>query len=155
MTAMRLTSPAFENGKPIPLKYGKKFGNISPPLDIHDVPDGTISLVLLMTDPDIPEAGKRKYGIEEWDHWCVYDIPPSNVHIHEGKNPEGVMGITTEKNNQYNGPAPPDREHRYYFHVYALRGKVGLNEGASIEEVKKKMSGQILGHALLMGTFKP
>ncbi len=104
MTAMRLTSPAFENGKPIPLKYGKNFGNISPALNIHDVPEGTGSLVLLMIDPDIPE----------------------------GKNPEGLIRITTEKNNQYNGPAPPDREHRYYFNVYALRGKVGLKEGATI-----------------------
>ncbi|MEK6970261.1 MAG: YbhB/YbcL family Raf kinase inhibitor-like protein [archaeon] len=152
---MRLTSPAFSNGQAIPRKYGRNFGNISPPLDIHEVPEGTVSLALLVTDPDIPEAGKKRYGIEEWDHWMVYDIPPATLHILEGITPEGKVGLTTRKNARYEGPAPPDREHRYFFDVYALDILLGLGEGATRHEVKQKMSGHILGHAQLMGTFKP
>lgn len=152
---MRLTSPAFTDGQPLPLKYGRNYQNISPPLDIQDVPAGTASLVLLLTDPDIPDRAKKRYGIEEWDHWIVYDIPPHTTHIQEGKNPEGKIGITTEKNARYEGPAPPDQEHRYFFDVYALKTKLELKPGSTKEIVKQKMSGQILGHARLMGTFKP
>jgi Raf kinase inhibitor-like YbhB/YbcL family protein len=152
---MRLTSPSFSDGHPIPPKYGRNVGNISPPLDIQDVPAGTASLVLLMTDPDIPEAAKIKFNIQEWDHWIVLDISPNTLHIPEGKNPEGVFGVNTRGNNHYDGPAPPDREHRYVFDLYALKSKLGLETGCTKERIKQKMNGQILGHASLMGTFKP
>jgi Raf kinase inhibitor-like YbhB/YbcL family protein len=152
---MRLTSPAFEEGRPIPRKYGRNGENVSPPLDIHDVPVGTQSLVLIMVDPDIPQVAKEKLHIQEWDHWCVYDIPPTTHHIPEGKNPAGIIGINTNGEIAYGGPRPPDKEHRYFFHAYALSGKIGLEKGATIAMVKEKMNGQILGHAQLMGTFKP
>lgn len=54
-----LTSTAFRSGESIPSKYtcdGERATN--PPLEIHGIPNGTQSLVLLMEDPDVPEEVK-------------------------------------------------------------------------------------------------
>lgn len=152
---MRLTSPAFLEGMPIPKKYGRDFQNISPPLEIEDVPSETVSLVLIVTDPDIPEAGKKKFNIVEWDHWTVFNIPPTARHILEGKNPDGIVGKNTNGENAYGGPRPPDREHRYFFTIYALDTTLDLKTGATKNEVLEAMRTHILGQTTLVGTFKP
>ncbi|MGZ0145750.1 YbhB/YbcL family Raf kinase inhibitor-like protein [Kribbella sp. WER1] len=53
-----LTSPAFEHGTPIPPAHrGHVFGaNISPPLAWTEPPAGTLELVLIVQDPDVPHS---------------------------------------------------------------------------------------------------
>jgi hypothetical protein len=63
---MKISSPAFGNGEKIPSKYTCDGQNISPPLEISQVPAGARSLVLIMEDPDVPK-NLRKDGM--WDHW--------------------------------------------------------------------------------------
>ena len=53
--AFEVTSPAFEDGGELPQDYAcKKHGgkDLSWEIDIRDVPAGTVSLVLIMDDPD-------------------------------------------------------------------------------------------------------
>ena len=50
-----LKSPAFADGGTIPEKYAEK-NIVSPPLSWEDVPAGTKSFALAVTDPDVPEA---------------------------------------------------------------------------------------------------
>lgn len=148
---MRLSSPAFGHGDKIPPQHTCDGANISPPLKIEDVPDGTKSLVLIMDDPDVPKS-IRADGM--WDHWVVFDIPPEVREIPEGKEPPGVPGVGTGGNTSYFGPCPPDREHRYFFKLYALDTKLGLPARSTKAQVEKAMEGHVLAKAELMGRYE-
>lgn len=148
---MYLSSPAFVHGEMIPKKYGRDFDNVNPPLMIDDVPEGTVSLVLIMEDPDVPEAA----GVPVWDHWVVFNIPPETREISEAWMPVGVRGKGTRGELEYGGPRPPDREHRYFFLLYALDMKLELPEGSSKAEVLGTIQGHVLEKAELMGRFFP
>lgn len=148
---MKLTSPVFKHEGKIPLKYTCDGENINPPLTITDVPSGTKSMVLIMDDPDVPKY-LRKDGM--WDHWIVFNIPPGLRDVKEGKEPEGVHGIGTGGNLKYSGPCPPDREHRYFFKLYALDTELNLPEKATKQHVEKAMEGHILAQTQLMGQYE-
>lgn len=143
---MQLTSSAFEAGGRIPGKYTCDGEDKSPPLTISGVPGGTKSLVLVMDDPDAP-AGT-------WDHWVVFNIPPSVTDIPEGQEPAGVHGKGTSGNLEYHGPCPPDREHRYFFKLYALDTQLDLREGASKQDVEQAMAGHVIEQAEFMGRYE-
>ena len=64
---MKLTSQAFAEGQPIPVKYTCQGQNISPPLAWTNVPAGTKSLALICEDPDAPRG--------TWTHWVIYNLP--------------------------------------------------------------------------------
>ena len=103
---MRLISSTFEHNGSIPSKYTCDGENINPPLIIGDVPSTTKSLVLLMIDPDISESAKKMHNIEVWDHWIVFNIPPTIKEIKENEKPKGLVGKNTRGNVSYGGPCP-------------------------------------------------
>lgn len=146
-----LQSPAFEDGKEIPKKYGYKNGNASPPLKIRDVPEGTKSLVLIMDDPDAMGAvGKL------WVHWIVWNIDPNTADIAESTVPSGaVLGMTDFGQIGYGGPAPPDKRHTYIFKLYALNSRLSLPSGATKKQVEEAMQNHIIAQTSLCGTFVP
>lgn len=148
---MKLSSSAFQNGGTIPQKYGRDFENVNPPLHIEGVPEGVVSLFFTMDDPDVPEAA----GVPVWDHWVVFNIPSRVTDISEHWIVEGVRGKGTRGELEYGGPRPPDREHRYFFTIYALDMLLDLPEGATKDECLKAMSGHVLEKAELMGRFAP
>ncbi len=151
---MKLTSPAFAHHGKIPTKYTCDGENISPPLKIENAPVNTKSLVLLMDDPDIPDFVKQKYTIQVWEHWIIFNIPPGTTEIPEGKNPAGIMGKNTGGKNAYGGPCPPDREHRYFFTLYALDAMLNLPEGVSKKQVEEAMQRHVLAKAELVGRYE-
>src|SRR5690606_1149036 len=128
----------FENKGKIPSIYTCDGKNINPELHIQDVPQGTVSLALLMDDPDVPAFVRPDCM---YDHWVVYNIPPETTVIQENCAPSGVLGKTTAGTKSYVGPCPPDREHRYFFKLYALDKSLDLKEGASKKEVEDAMQG--------------
>jgi len=148
---MRLTSTAFQHNGKIPSKYTCDGLNISPPLEIYDIPKEAKTLALIMEDPDVPKK-IRPDGM--WDHWIVWNIDPKIISIGNGKEPEGVEGKTTYGRLGYGGPCPPDREHRYFFKVYALNIKLKLPEGSSKQELLKAMQGHIIDNAELIGRYE-
>ena len=148
---MKFTSPTFEDRGTIPQKYGRDFENINPPLCFEDIPDNTASLVLIMEDPDVPEAA----GVPVWDHWVVFNIPPHTKEICEAWSPTGVCGVGTRGELQYAGPRPPDREHRYFFKLYALSAPMALQEGVSKQQVLEALGDHVVATAELMGRFAP
>ena len=83
MVNLELTSSAFRNGEEIPTRYGYKNENISPPLTINGVPEGTKSLALIMDDPDAMGAVGKV-----WVHWVVFNHSPSVTVIPEGLHTE-------------------------------------------------------------------
>ncbi|MDE3046296.1 MAG: YbhB/YbcL family Raf kinase inhibitor-like protein [Verrucomicrobiota bacterium] len=148
---MHLTSSAFPAEGKIPSLYTCEGKNINPPLEFHDVPAAAKALVLLMDDPDVPRD-RRPDGM--WDHWVVFNIPPATRSIAEHTPPPGIQGANTDGKNSYYGPCPPDREHRYFFKLYALDTLLHLAPGATKKQVEHAMQGHILAQAELMGRYE-
>lgn len=148
---MKLTSPAFEDGGYIPDKYTCDGKNLNPPLNISEVPPDAKSLVLIMDDPDVPKH-LREDGM--WDHWIVFNMSPDLREIQEGQEPAGVPGAGTSGDAYYFGPCPPDREHRYFFKLYALDTKLDLPKETDKITVEKEMQGHVIEKAHLMGRYE-
>lgn len=148
---MKISSPTFTNEGKIPSPYTCDGDNVNPPLEFADVPNGTASLALIMEDPDVPKS-IRPDGM--WDHWVVWNIPPSTAGIDEGTLPPGVVGLSTRGVNEYGGPCPPDREHRYFFYLYALDTMLDLPEASTKADLLGAMEGHIIERAELMGRYE-
>lgn len=148
---MKLSSLAFNEGEPIPQKYGRDFANVNPPLEISDVPEGAKSFVLILEDPDVPEAA----GVPVWIHWVVFNISTDVRSIPEEWIPVGVRSRGTRGELEYGGPRPPDGEHRYFFKLYALDTLIDLPEGSIKQMVLDASNGHVLATAELMGRYAP
>lgn len=150
-TSMEITSTAFTDGGLIPQKYTCNGDNVNPPLTFSGVPSQSVSLVLLMDDPDVP-TDLRPDG--NFDHWVAFNIPPKKAGIAEGTNPgQSIIGKNSRGENAYTGPCPPDREHRYFFKLYALDIKLDLDRNATKQDVLNAMEGHIDDQAVLMGRY--
>lgn len=148
---MKITSSAFNNSGQIPRKYTCDGGDTNPSLYFEKVPKETQSLVLIVEDPDVSKD-IRPDGI--WIHWVVFNINPEATHVGEGDMPEGIPGRNTGGSGIYEGPCPPEGEHRYYFKLYALDSTLDLSPGSSADQVKKAMVGHIITETELMGKYK-
>ncbi len=148
---MQLTSSAFEHEGSIPSKYTCDGENVNPPLAVEGVPEGAKSLALIVEDPDVPR-NLREDGM--WDHWIVFNMDPATRRIDEAREPEGRHGKGTGGGNSYQGPCPPDREHRYFFKLYALDTELDLPDGTDKATVEQAMEGHILDQVVLMGRYE-
>lgn len=143
---MKLTSSAFENNQDIPTQYTCDGDNVNPPLTVLEVPPNSVSLALIIDDPDAP-AGT-------WIHWVVINIDPKTRVINENSVPQGATeGVTSFGQPGYGGLCPPSGTHRYFFKLYALDSTLNLSSNAEKSDVEKAMSGHILAKAELMGTY--
>jgi len=148
---MILTSPAFKNGGVIPQKYGYKNKNLSIPLKISKIPEGTKSLALIMDDPDAMGAVGKV-----WVHWVLWNISPNTKEFLENSIPENsIEGKTDFDEIGYGGPAPPDKEHTYIFKLYALDTILNLKQGSTKLNVEESMKEHILIDTKLEGKFAP
>lgn len=148
---MKINSPIFKHGEKIPSKYTCDGKGVNPPLEFSGIPKDAKTLVLIVDDPDVPSFVRKD---RMYDHWVVYDIPPDILEILENTTPPGTVGVNTDAKLKYQGPCPPDREHRYFFKLYALDIALGLPPGATKKEVEKGMEGHILAQAELIGHYE-
>jgi Raf kinase inhibitor-like YbhB/YbcL family protein len=151
---LRLSSPAFGDGTPIPAKYTCEGEDISPPLNWSGGPDGTKSLVLIVDDPDAPDPKAPKMV---WVHWVVYDLPASTSGLAEGVKvlaKEAKMGLNDWKRPAYGGPCPPVGRHRYFHKLYALDVMLPDLAQATKAKVEGAMKGHVLAEAQLVGTYQ-
>jgi len=143
---MKLTSPAFEQNQPIPVKHTCDGANHHPPLNFSQVPEEAQSLALVVEDPDAPT--------KVFTHWLIYDIPPSIQHIPEHEVPlSGTVGVNDFGTRGYRGPCPPSGTHHYVFKLFALDTGLALPEGTRKEDVLAKMKGHVIATAELVGTY--
>jgi Raf kinase inhibitor-like YbhB/YbcL family protein len=148
-----LTSQVFQNGGYIPTQYtcspGGTYGcGVSPSLSWGLPPAGTISLALILDDPD---AG-------DFTHWVYYNIPASMRSLPEGvekiERPAsgGIQGTNDFGTIGYGGPCPPSGTHTYRFILYALDSQ--LNPGSPTRQgVLNAMQGHVLAEAQLDGEY--
>ncbi|MBI3508128.1 MAG: YbhB/YbcL family Raf kinase inhibitor-like protein [Chlamydiia bacterium] len=148
---MKLISSAFSEGGIIPSIYTCQGKNISPPLEFFDVPPSSKSLALILDDPDVPASVRSD---RMYDHWVVYDMPADTRHLKEGTMAPGIQGKNTSGKMGYIGPCPPDREHRYFFKLYALNKKLDLSPGASKKELEAAMQGHMIAECHLMARYE-
>ena len=144
---LKVTSPAFENNKTIPSKYGCDGSNVNPAVKIENVPPGTKSLALVFDDKDAPRG--------TYVHWILWNIDPSVREVHENSVPEGaIQGTNDFKKNTYGGPCPPTRPHKYALIVYALDVRLNLEPKTGKADLEKAMEGHIIGQGQIMGVYK-
>ena len=153
-----LQSTSFKDGDPIPDKYTCKKDNVSPELNWKNPPAKTQSFALVVEDPDAPT--------QTWVHWVIFNIPlkqsatmANTFELVEGfprdeKTREGILqGQNDFKKIGYDGPCPPNGQHRYYFKLYALDSMLNLPAGAMKSELLKAMAKHILGWTQIMGLY--
>jgi len=150
---LQVTSPAFIEGKEIPVEYTCQGKDISPALKWSGVPTVAKSLVLIADDPDAPMG--------TWVHWVVFDLPPTTTELTQDTPksqhlPGGAKhGLNDFKKLGYGGPCPPPgKPHRYFFKLYALDKLLDLKPGATKDDVVKAMEGHVLAEGQLMGTYQ-
>ena len=150
MPVFTLTSTAFEPRTDIPARYTCDGADVSPPLAWSGAPDGTVSLVLMVHDPDA----------RGFTHWLAYDIPggqrgslpeavaPDAPSPRQGRNDFGKAG--------YGGPCPPagTGTHHYVFGLWAVDRSLGLAEGLKPPAVEAAMDGHILATTELVGLYR-
>jgi Raf kinase inhibitor-like YbhB/YbcL family protein len=142
-----LTSGAFAQGQPIPRRHTCEGEDVSPPLAWSGVPEGTVSLALVVDDPDAP-SGTFTHCLAWGIDLAAGGLRESEVAPVEGRNDFGSAG--------WRGPCPPPGHgpHRYFFKLHALDGELDIPAGAGKAEVERAIEGRALAVAELMGTYE-
>src|SRR5215467_9834839 len=142
-----LKSTTFQDGKMMPKKVSNSKANaptnpncvgenVSPELSWSNVPEGTKSFVLLMSDPE----GRAPSGVS---HWVAYGIPASVTGFAEGETSKQtdkyVGGKSTMGLPHYFGPCtPPGPKHHYTFVLIATDLEpAALQPGLTREDLPK------------------
>jgi Raf kinase inhibitor-like YbhB/YbcL family protein len=154
LPSLRVTSPAFGDGEPIPERHTCDGEGISPPLWIDDLPAEAVSLAVICEDRDGPEG--------DVVHWVLWGVPAGSPQVVEGVPREAepglglLQGTAADGEPGYFPPCPPeeDGEHRYDFQVWALDSAVSPGAGATAAQLRAAMDGHVVARGTLRGTFR-
>jgi Raf kinase inhibitor-like YbhB/YbcL family protein len=149
--ALQLIIAAFPEGGTIPALHACDGADLSPALEWSGAPAETKSFALITDDPDAPG------GV--WNHWLLYNIPPSVHAIAQGFQPGSLGGSARNDFGKlgYNGPCPPKGHgpHRYYFRLLALDvAKLDLKKGAQRQDLDRAIQGHVLTETQYMGRYE-
>lgn len=130
--------------------------DVSPSLYWRRLPEGTISLSLIVEDPDAPDPTAPT---STWVHWILYNIPAIITGLEENVAAENLpkwtlQGLNDWHRTTYSGPCPPIGLHRYFFKLYALDTMLPDLEKPTKKTLEKAMEGHILGYAELIGKYE-
>jgi Raf kinase inhibitor-like YbhB/YbcL family protein len=145
---LQVTSTAFPANGSIPSQYTCDGPGTNPPLAFSGIPAKTQSLVLIMDDPDVP---KNLVPSGVFDHWLIWDLPADSKGFAEGAGKGGLNGMGQQG---YIGPCPPDREHRYFFKLYALDTKLSSAKISNKKDLEAAMEGHVIERAELIGKYE-
>lgn len=118
------------------------------------LPNGALSLVLIVEDPDAPSGVFR--------HWAAFDIPAGVHGLAAGYGPSRPAGGFREAQNDfgardYRGPCPPKGQgvHHYRFRLFAInRPTLDLAPSASASEVLAAAQPYAIQQTELVGTYQ-
>ena len=144
---LELRSTAFAEGAPIPVRHTCEGADVSPPLAWSELPAGTVSLAILVDDPDAPGG--------TFTHWLAWGIDPVPGILAEGAAPPGE-GRNGFGGRGYRGPCPPrgDGPHRYVFRMFALDAPLQLDSGTDERAFQAGVAGHVLGTGEMHGTYE-
>jgi Raf kinase inhibitor-like YbhB/YbcL family protein len=154
MASIVVSSLAFADHAPLPARYTADGEGVSPPLQWRDVPEGTVSVVLLVEDADSPTPSPLVHAI-------VVGLPPQDGALAEGALPsdgrEGT-GLHVGRNSYLQAawlppdPPPGHGVHRYAFQIYALDAVPAFSETPGRDEVVEALRAHALASGLLIGS---
>ena len=156
-----LTSATFKDGEMLQVKNAGDFranpdcvgDNVSPPFAWSNVPEGTKSFAIIMTDPE----GLDGQGVV---HWIAYGIPAAVTSFAEGEvsktSDKFVGGKSFGGAPTYFGPCtPPGAPHHYTFILIATELEPNaLPPGLTREEFLAQVKGHTKGATGLVALFK-
>lgn len=145
---VELRSPAFTDHDLMPDRFAHERDNVSPPLEWHDVPEGTTELALLCEDPDAPNG--------PFVHWLVTHIAPDSAGVAENSVPPSGSAHRNSYGEQgWGGPHPPvgDEPHRYFFRLYAFDHAPEIPEDVRPQDLHATLSREARATGTLVGLF--
>lgn len=149
---LRVTSPAFEDGEAIPVRFTADGEGLSPPLSWSGLPPETRQVVIVVEDPDIPAPQPFIHLI------AVFDAGVTSVA--EGQLKEG-SGIARFGKHSMGGvgwlpndPPPGHGPHHYLFQVFALDRTVDWDEKPGKDEVKAALKDAVIAKGVLVGVYE-
>jgi Raf kinase inhibitor-like YbhB/YbcL family protein len=146
-TVITVTSTAFDDGQPIPQKYGCDGAEVSPPLAWSGVPSDAVTLALVVDDPDAPGG--------TFVHWVVANVDPAESGVAEGTTPAGGVEVANSSGDaSYAGPCPPSGTHHYRFTVYALSSTIDVAADTSLDDVFAAIDDASVGQGTLTGIYE-
>ncbi|PSO58418.1 MAG: YbhB/YbcL family Raf kinase inhibitor-like protein [Cyanobacteria bacterium QS_4_48_99] len=155
---MELQSNSFSADSTIPPVYTCDEKGISPNLSWDEPPVETQSLALIM---DSSDASKSTHSGQKFVHWVIYNLPAQTRALPEGLPPgePTLEGGDSQGTNDfgelgYGAPCPSEGTQRYSFRLYALDTPLGLEAGATKQELEKAMEGRIVATAELVGQYE-
>ena len=165
--SITVASTEFDETRRIPRKYSCTEEDVSTPITWGDVPDGTVSLALLVESNQHPGP--------LWVHWLLWGIPPDARELPEdiaragdapAVGPSAAQGTNNEKVVGWSGPCPPTlvldyipghgggprrAASQYFFRLYALDIDLELEPGATEDDFLRAIDGHILAGGELVG----
>ena len=169
-----VTSTQFNETRRIPRKYSCTHEGVSVSISWGDLPDGTVSLALLVESNQAPGP--------LWVHWLLWGMPPDLRSLPEAVpngpdapdvGPNAAQGTNTDNELGWSGPCPPAvvvdagvmkgrsaylpsavHDHsvsQYYFRLYALDIDLQLDSVATKEAFLKAIDGHVLAGGELVG----
>jgi Raf kinase inhibitor-like YbhB/YbcL family protein len=152
---MSVSSSAFDDGGDIPARFagpGACGGeNVSLPVAWRDLPAGTRSVVVTLTDPN----GPKGIGVT---HWIAYGIAPDARGIGAGASlaAPAALGLNMTGAAMYRGPCPPpgDVPHHYLLTVTATTlAPDALPPGLDFAALQKQLIGNTLSGSTIIGRY--
>ncbi len=177
-----VSSTAFSNNGPIPVKYTCLGPEFSPPLQFSNIPPETKSIAIIVVEPNAtvrvtqqkvcePQKTKTKtkhgrYATKKntatpyetvqaktcFTHWLIWNIEPNSNFIPENFVNDN-QGLNSVNECRYKGMCPPEGTHNYHFKVYALDTKLNISKKSDRATLEKVMEGHILAWGEVVGTF--
>ncbi len=156
------------------------YDNTSPPLDWTGIPEGTVSIALVMGSDQLLEERKvdaipDEEIVETWSHWVIWNIPADATGLPEAVasttqvaaiGPKTMQGTNDDNTIGYSGPCPipvtversgylgaPKLVFSYIFHVYALDTELELGPETTRDDLLKAIDGHILASGQVKGEF--
>ena len=151
-----VTSSAFADGAPIPVRYTADGDKLSPPLAWSGVPADAAAVVLVIEDPDAPAPSPLV-------HTLAWALAGRDGELAEGalKSPGSPGDAVSLGRNSFFGAAylPPDPPpghgpHRYCIQVFALDAPPGLSGAPIRTQVAHAINGHVVAKGLLVGTYE-
>ena len=149
---MQMRIDGITDNQEIPARYTCDGPGLSPEITWDDTPKGTVSVALVMDDPDAPRG--------TFTHWTVWNISADRRRLPGGlsRKAESANGIRQGVNSggtfgYYPSCPPSGPPHRYIYRLMALDIAPDLAPGAGRAQFDSAVRDHILGESVIAGLY--